>query len=266
MEKPYGDKLYRLRVEKIWSLRPQVDGFIDFLKENLGLRRVTTSGRVLPANTKTTINNFIANCASEIQTRQLSRKSIFNMDETTIYLDSKSNYTYDQIGSRRVPAQSSGNEKTRLSVCFCALAFGEKFRVMVIIPRVTPIKDYIPPNNVYIVYSKSGTFNENIISNNFIERCIYPEILSKHLENSVLLLDHAPCHLTRQVKDKLANCNINPIYIPKRLTNMLQPADVSWMRPIKRAFHEKWQNWFLNEEKSFTRSGNLKSPGYEKAI
>ncbi len=50
------------------------------------------------------------------------------------------------------------------------------------------------------------------------------------------------------------------------MTNLLQPADVSWMRPLKKEFHQKWSNWFLNAEKTKTRFDNIRSPGYAQVI
>lgn len=47
---------------------------------------------------------------------------------------------------------------------------------------------------------------------------------------------------------------------------MLQPADVSWMRSLKVAYYEKWTAWMRNSPRSFTASGNLRSPGYVKII
>ena len=38
------------------------------------------------------------------------------MDETSIYLDSAINYSYAPTGSKRIPAITSGNEKTRMSI------------------------------------------------------------------------------------------------------------------------------------------------------
>ena len=38
------------------------------------------------------------------------------------------------------------------------------------------------------------------------------------------------------------------------------------MHVFKIKYFEKWQHWFLNEPKSFTRDGNLNSTGYAKAI
>ena len=86
------------------------------------------------------------------------------------------------------------------------------------------------------------------------------------MKNPVLILDQLPCHLTAKVKDVLAQHNIRTVYVPKRFTNLLQPADVSWMRPLKKAYYERWQNWLINEEKSFTVAGNMNSPGYARVI
>ena len=81
------------------------------------------------------------------------RSSVINLDETSIYLDAKSNYTYDQVGAKRVPATTSGNEKTRISVYFAASASGYKLKPLIIVPRVNPLKDFEPPNNVVVVYN-----------------------------------------------------------------------------------------------------------------
>jgi len=50
------------------------------------------------------------------------------------------------------------------------------------------------------------------------------------------------------------------------MTSFLQPADVGWFRSLKAQYHSKWQEWYLTEPKSFTKSNNIKSPGYCKVI
>ena len=45
-----------------------------------------------------------------------------------------------------------------------------------------------------------------------------------------------------------------------------QPADVAWMKPLKDQCFLKWNHWLVNAPKSFTASGNRKSPGYAKVI
>ena len=38
------------------------------------------------------------------------------------------------------------------------------------------------------------------------------------------------------------------------------------MRSLKQFYHLKWNDWLINSPKSFTDSGNLKSPGYATAV
>lgn len=56
------------------------------------------------------------------------------------------------------------------------------------------------------------------------------------------------------------------IFVPGRLTNLLQPADVSWFASLKKSYRQLWNGWYINDNKTFTKNGNLVSPGYYKAI
>jgi hypothetical protein len=68
------------------------------------------------------------------------------------------------------------------------------------------------------------------------------------------------------VKSCFQENNIKALMVPKRMTGLLQPADVCWMRPLKLKFKERWQNWLINEPRSLTAQGNWRSPGYATAI
>ena len=56
------------------------------------------------------------------------------------------------------------------------------------------------------------------------------------------------------------------VFIPERLTNLLQPADVEWFSVIKKAYRRLWNDWYMNADRNFTNSRNLKSPGYVKCL
>jgi hypothetical protein len=73
------------------------DGWLlNFLKRNKWvLRRITTSGRDLPDNSIETILNFLVEMKQHFIDGKIDFDSIINMDETSIYLDFPSNYTYD---------------------------------------------------------------------------------------------------------------------------------------------------------------------------
>ncbi len=65
-----------------------------------------------------------------------------------------------------------------------------------------------------------------------------------------------------QVKEFCLLNKIQPIYIPGRLTNLLQPADVGWFSTIKKAYRSRWNHWFTFDSHEYTRHDNMKTPGY----
>ena len=46
----------------------------------------------------------------------------------------------------------------------------------------------------------------------------------------------------------------------------MQPADVCWFKSLKIDYKNKWNHWFLNDEKIFTKYGNIAGPGYVKMV
>ena len=54
-----------------------------------------------------------------------------------------------------------------------------------------------------------------------------------------LLSDHVTYHKTVKVLKKFQDKRIRVRFIPPRKTSLLQSADVSWMSPLKKAFHQR---------------------------
>ena len=183
-----------------------------------------------------------------------------------IYLDSPCSTTYSEPGVRRVPAVTTGNESTRVSIAISAAASSKKLKPMILIPRKKPLKNFKVPNNVVVVYGTSGNFNNSIISNQYLEKVLKPYMILNNLEHVNLFLDCAPCHCTANVKAAFSGANVDLIYVPKRLTNLLQPADIAWFRPLKSLYDNHWSDWLVNSEKTFTKSNNMRSPGYAQII
>ncbi len=138
---------------------------------------------------------------------------------------------------------------------------------IIIIPRKKPLKDFAPPANV-IVYYKNGskTFDSDVITNGVIRRVLLPHVLRNGQTKPLLFIDHAPCHTTEQVQEECNENNITLAKIPRRMTSLLQPIDVSVIRAFKSRYHEFWRDWYLNSDKSFTTSGNMRSPPYSTVI
>ena len=81
------------------------------------------------------------------------------MDQTSIYLDPKLTRTFAERGSRRVEAVSAGQEKTRIYVALTASASGDKAPCLVLVPRNKPLKGFVYPENIVILYGTKGNFN-----------------------------------------------------------------------------------------------------------
>ena len=102
------------------------------------------------------------------------------------------------------------------------------------------------------------------MTDTYVPRILAPHILRNGQDKSHLILDQAPCNKHQKTKKKLSEYRIRPIYIPARLTCLLQPADVAWFKSLKAQYRDKWTNWYITSPGAFTKAGNLKSPGYAR--
>ena len=100
----------------------------------------------------------------------------------------------------------------------------------------------------------------------YVRRVVVPHMRRYNLNKLYLMIDCAKCHEKQTVKAYCDKKDIIIIFVPKRLTNLLQPADVMWFALIKMFFGEKWNDWFIFDEKRLTVHGNMVSPGYAKVI
>lgn len=198
-------------------------------RHDLVLRRITSKGKQLPLRAREIIKEFHVMC--ERKRAGLFRHQIYNMDETNIELDYPGNYTYEQRGATNVHGMTTGHEKVKISFAVCCSADGDVLPLTVIIPRSNPLPNFRPPENVHVVYKpNSKTFDTNVLQDHFIDGVFFPHMLRKGQKKSLLFLDHAPCHLTNPLQVAALKRNINLEFIPPRMTQLLQPADVSWIR------------------------------------
>ena len=100
-------------------------------RKRLTVCRITTSGRNLSRDAPIQINQFLTEC--EPYMHMDFRDSLLNADETSIYIDPPTKQSVALIGSRRVDAVTTGQQKTRVSVCF--IASGTKLRPLILLPR-----------------------------------------------------------------------------------------------------------------------------------
>jgi len=97
---------FTLKVKALQILREDLNVKVQFtasdgwlrgflFRKNYALRRITTTGRDLPTDCLATIDKFHKECAVYfIDDAEFDPNSLVNMDETSVYIDKPSNYTY----------------------------------------------------------------------------------------------------------------------------------------------------------------------------
>jgi hypothetical protein len=74
-------------------------------------------------------------------------------------------------------------------------------------------------------------------------------------DDSVLILDSAPCHKTDLAKQAVQDCS-KMAMIPGGLTKKLQPLDLSVNKSFKSKMRYRWERWMMDDSKhTFTKSG-----------
>ncbi len=129
-------------------------------------------------------------------------------------------------------------------------------------PRVNDLPNFVPPDNIVVVYKSTATFDSDLMRDVFVNRVLASHKQRYNLKNSTVLLDSATCHKSARVTEAFEKNGIEVQIIPPRFTNLLQPADACWFGTIKKLLHQKWTDWYINGEKTFTKSNNMRSPGY----
>lgn len=80
----------------------------------------------------------------------------------------------------------------------------------------------------------------------------------------LLVLDQVPIHKTEAAREALYARDTDVALIPGGCTSILQPADVSWMKPFKDALRERWATFFRVGE--LTPKGNAKKPSRQNVV
>ncbi len=121
---------------------------------SLVTRRISGSGRSFKSDTPNTIQEYL------VKVRGLSRNlalcEIINFDESSYYMDSVGNMTVATKGARKTYCQTTGKEKTRISVLMCSTASGHKFKPLCVVPRKKKIEALEANPNIDIIYATKG--------------------------------------------------------------------------------------------------------------
>ena len=103
-----------------------------------------------------------------------------------------------------------------------------------------------------IVSTNNNAWSTNKIIKDWIDTVYCSYFNNIPLENTLLIFDSAPMHTSLEVLKYISNKKINYVLVPKGLTPILQPLDVSINKPFKEAMKHKYESsiiYFSNKDK-----------------
>ncbi|KAF4138599.1 DDE superfamily endonuclease, partial [Phytophthora infestans] len=223
-----------------------------FLKRSrLSIRRITHKGRKIRSDMEimlvillllqslVTHQYAIEECgALSYATGPSKYGSVFNMDQTAIYIDMNGKTTIDFVGTPTVDVrQGSEVNGFRCSVFLAASATGVKLPPLVVfagIPGGPVSQDVWNPSFGH------SSCEHTVQKKAFCNEAVMQEWIQRvHLKPSVdgcrlLLLDSLKVHKMNSVRTVLEeDCCTQVEFVPPGITGLAQPMDVAVMKPFK---------------------------------
>jgi DDE superfamily endonuclease len=129
---------------------------------------------------------------------------------------------------------------------------GEKLQPYVIFKGVSEPRSRIsrtfsdlPAGALYSVQRNAWT-DMNVMLD-YIDRVLTPFMHQHAGQRGLLLLDNFVCHMNEQVKAKLGSICLDLLFIPKGMTGLLQPLDISINRPFKLHLSSTYTDWLVSQ-------------------
>ncbi|KAH9125519.1 hypothetical protein LEN26_009549 [Aphanomyces euteiches] len=225
-----------------------------FLRRHNFVLRKATRTPVLPSDEIILRGvHFITHVRQIIQTYNIPLSNIYNFDETTIFLDHTDRTTINFRGARDVPIRSFGFEKSRITAVFAANAVGRKLPPCILLK--SKVADNIRCIDGLVHFSSPNAWMNGP---KFIEYVRYT--FAYHVRPLLLVFDSAPSHISREVKAFLHSEDILFVVIPGGLTSFVQPADVSWFKPLKSHLKAEIDAWKEMGQFIYTTGNRVKAP------
>ena len=226
-------------------------------RNKLVMRQKTKIAQKLPDDLDDKVVNFHTYVINLRKKHGYELSQIINMDETPMFFDMPGNRTVNKSGERTVFVKTTGHVKQHFTVVLACCADGNKLKPLVIFKRKTLPKVKFQ-SGVFVHVHPKGWMDEQgtrlWIDNVYTQR--QGGVLPK---KSLLVWDMFQAHLVDPVKSALKSECADIAVIPRGLTSVLQPLDVSVNKPFKDAIRRQWNEWMVSGEKSLTPKGNVRS-------
>lgn len=251
---------HELKENAVENLSLSVGWLTGFLRRNkFSLRKVSNASTLSDEEIVRRASSFISHVKKIIFEYRITPENIWNMDETAIFIEDDETSMIERVGSKRVAISSSGLTKFRVTGICAASAVGTKKHAAVIVKGRN--EDIIQCNGFIKIVGEKAWMNSKLFKK-WID-FVFPAVITPP-NATLLVLDSARCHISAEVKQHLQIRKILYCVIPGGLTGWIQPADLSWFKPVKTMLREYAFRWLQCGSVPRTKSGEIKPPTFEQ--
>jgi hypothetical protein len=198
------------------------------------------------------------NRAVPLNGERIDPSTLWNMDETSVYLDMPPAKTLDMVGAKSVEIATTKHEYTRVAVVLCCNQTGMMLDPLVIHKCHKDTKNQNEVGRLFIqtangidicmcvTKNESGWLN-GMLMQKWI-RDIFTPAMQRHggrVEQQCLLMDNCSAHTTADVWNAMLDGGFQFEYFPPNCTPILQPCDMNVNREFKRVWTSCWLDWFI---------------------
>ena len=218
---------------------------------NLSFRKAeaTSLNRIKGFN-KDEVSIFFQNLQTVLTKHKFDQNHVYNMDETGISVVHNPNKVIAQKGQKRVGAATSAERGKNITVICAMSASGNYIPPFFIFPRKrhSPLleKDG-PPGALYHV-TPSGWTNDEMF---LLWLKHFAHYTNAQKDKSILLiLDNHCSHATLAAYNLCRENNITILSFPPHSSHRMQPLDVTFFGPLKKAYHSKCDSFMKSKHLS----------------
>ena len=193
-----------------------------------------------------------------VQGEWIHRSTLWNMDETSVYLDMPPAKTLAMVGAKSVEIATTGHEYTRVAVVLWCNATGTLVDPLVIHKCDKDAKNqnevrrlFIQTANckdvcMYVTKNESGWLNGALMQK-WIRDIFTPAMRrnGRTSQQQCLFMDNCSAHTTADVWNAMLDGGFQFEFLPPNCTPILQPCDMNINREFKRVWTSCWLDWFI---------------------
>ena len=177
----------------------------------------------------------------------INSSTLWNMDETSVYLDMPPAKTLDMVGAKSVEIATTKHEYTRVAVVLCCNQTGTMLDPLVIHKCNKDTKSqnevsrlFIQTDNgvdicMYVTKNESGWLN-GMLMQKWIRDIFTPAMQrqGRTMRQQCLFMDNCSAHTTADVWNAMLDGGFQFEFFPPNCTPILQPCDMNINREFKR--------------------------------